>query len=287
MRCTNAGSDRVSSVRGRGTSTSGEARLGAQAEIVHLNSLGRSGSGWLSFSDGNVSSLSVALGIAAQRVSDLTLGARVVPFGLHYRDLGDPSVLGVNGSEVVVGFLIGSEYSQHRYDRPLGKMDRVFVLDLPAVTATFIARRGPRRLEASLDAGAVLAGVDAFALAPYRAKSPSSSLSSVTEAQGYSHAAGFALAPRVRLLLDGAEVGFEARSDRLYGLGMLDRAPASRERALARETRRRGLAWISIGAPSFPRVTFFVDGRRRSGEIGDVSNTRSEVGAGARLEAAF
>jgi hypothetical protein len=270
-----------------GESASGEARFGAAAEILHLRGLGRPGRGWLSFSDGNVASLSVAAGVDAHRVSDLTVAARTVPFGLHYRSLVDGYGPGVNGSEIVVGFLVGSEYAQHRYDRPAGKMDRVFVLDLPASTVMLIARWGPRRLEASLDAGAALAGVDAFALASYRTSGSTSGLSSVTEVRGYSHAAGFALAPKLRLVLDGAELGFDARTDRLYGLGMLDRSPKNGAHAVANETRRRGTIWLSVGSASFPRATFFVDGRQRSGTLGSVSNTRHEVGAGTRIEAMF
>jgi hypothetical protein len=269
----------------RGASASGEARFGASAEILHLNDLGIPGSGWHSFSDGNVSSLSASVSVEAHRVSDLTVGARTVPFGLHYTDIADVPGPGVAGTEAVVGFLVGSEYSQHRYDRPGGKMDRMFVLDLPAATMLFILRRGTGRLEASLDAGATLGGVDAFALGAYRASGASSSLSSVTKAHGYSHGAGFALAPKLRLVLDGAELGIEARGDRLYGLRLFDRSPARGLSAATSETRRRGSLWLSVG--SFPRATFFIDGRRRTGTIDDVSSTRTEVSLGTRLDTVF
>ena len=272
---------------GTGESASGEARFGASAQILHLNELGRPGHGWLTFSDGNVSSLSAGLGMAAGHATDLTVGARTVPAGLHFRDLAYVPGFGAKGIEVVLGLLVGSEYSQHRYDRPAGKLDRIFVLDLPATTVTLLVRRGPLRLEASLDAGAALAGVDAFALDAYRSDHSGSELSSVTDARGYSHAAGFALSPRVRLVLDGAEVGFEARSDRLYGLQMADRSPTRNVSATAHETRRRGTLWLSIGPSAFPRVTFFADGRQRTGTVADASNTRSEIALGTSMDATY
>jgi hypothetical protein len=272
---------------GAGHDASGEARFGASAQIVHLNELGRPGHGWLTFSDGNISSLAGGLSMAAGHATDLTVGARVVPAGLHFRDLTYVPGFGAKGSEVVLGLLVGSEYSQHRYDRPSGKLDRFFVLDLPATTVTLLVRRGRQRLEASLDAGASLAGVNAFALGAYRSDHSGSELSSVTDARGYSHAAGFALSPRLRLVLDGAEIGLEGRNDRLYGLRMADRSPTRNVTATAQETRRRGTLWLSIGPSSFPRITFFADGRQRTGTIAEASNTRTEIGLGTSLDAVY
>jgi hypothetical protein len=267
-------------------SPSGEMRLSSSAEVLHLNELGRPGRGWQSFSDGNVSSLYVSLSAAAERVTDLTVGARTVPFGLHYRDLAGRKSATVRGAEAVVGFLVGSEYSQHRYGRPAGKLDRFFVLDLPATTVTVIVRRGSRRLELGLDGGAVFGGASAFALEDYRAGASNAGLSSVTQRQGYSHAAGFALAPRARLVLDGAELGFRSRIDRLYGFRVLDRS-SSDVGVPVHEARRRGTLWLAFGPPSFPRVVLFVDGLRRSGTVNEAKSVRRELAIGASLQAVF
>lgn len=266
---------------------SGEARFGGSAEVVHLNDLGRAGHGWQSFSDGNVASLSVSLSVAADRVTDLTAGARTVPFGLHYRDLVRSTSSTVRGAEVVVGLLVGSEYSQHRYGRPAGKIDHFFVLDLPSTATTIILRRGSQRLELGLDGGATFGAADAFALEEYRADVSNAGLASVTRAHGYTHAAGFSLAPRALLVLEGAELGFRSRVDRLYGFRVLDRATNGDISVAANEARRRGTLWLAFGPSALPRVVLFVEGLRRSGTIQDVKSTRRELAIGTSVQAMF
>jgi hypothetical protein len=68
---------------------------------------------------------------------------------------------------------------------------------------------------------------------------------------------------------------------------MADRSPTRNVTATAQETRRRGTLWLSIGPSSFPRITFFADGRQRTGTIAEASNTRTEIGLGTSLDAVY
>ena len=273
-----------------GPGASGETSLAVSAETRSLRSLGRPGRGWHSFSDGNVASLSGTVGFERRNVSNVEIRARSVPAGLHWRNLSALPGFGLRGSEVLLGVLFGSEYAQHRYERPSGKIDRVFVIDAPATTATLVVRRGSQRLEVGLDAGVAFGGIDSFALAEFRRTRSDPSLPTVTSVRGYSHAAGFSLSPSVRLSLDGAELGFDGRADRLYGLraGTLDRTSSVDPHDAVAEVRRRGRLWLSIGPPgALPRVTLFADGRQRSGTVRDVERTRLELALGASADATF
>jgi hypothetical protein len=265
----------------------GEARFGADASIEHLDTRGKPGRGWLTFSDGNVSSLSARMSLEPGHVSDLRIGARVVPTGLHYRDLA--ATRGeVVGHELVFGLLLGTEYALHRRTGAANALDRVFLVDAPAATVGWLLRGTGFSLDVALDAGATLAGVSAFALGEYKARYPTSDLAGVTRLQGYSHALGLALAPRARLELENAELGFEGRSDRFFALRVLDPGRDAHGMTPIFESRRRGELWLAVGPPGgLPRARFFVDGYQRSGVTGEAQKSLDEVALGASLDGTF
>jgi hypothetical protein len=264
-----------------------EARFGVEAAIAHLDSLSRVGHEWLAFSDGNVSFLEARMSIEDANVSDLRLGGRVVPAGLHFRDVR-ASGSGTAGQEALLGLLVQTEYALHRRERPAGAFDRVFLIEAPASTVAWRMRQGSLSLDLSLDAGTTLAGVSTFALREYLSRHSAADLASVTRQQGYSHAFGFAVAPRVRLRLDTAEFGAEARSDRFSALRVLDPLRAAHGMTPIFETRRRGQLWLSIGPRGgVPRATFFVEGYQRVGQVGDATREQRELAVGGSLDAVF
>jgi hypothetical protein len=266
---------------------SSEMRVGLNTAVTHLDSLGAPGRGWTGFSDGNVASLDVTTAIGAGRLTDFRIAARTVPAGVHYRNLRSKRA-GSSGSEALLGVLVGTEYSQHRYRRPAGKLDRVFVLDVPAATLQYIHHRGSHGLEFGLDAGGALAGVDSFALREYLELHSDDELASTTRLRGYSHAFGFSLAPRVRIRLNGAEFGLDGRADRFYGLRVLDRLRSSPARVPVSDVRRRGTLWVSVGSSSdIPRFTLFFDTAQRSGRVAEIERRVTEASVGASLDAVF
>jgi hypothetical protein len=268
--------------------TASEARFGVDTEVAHLDSLGRPGRGWLAFSDGNVASLGLRMALEPRFVSDLRIGASVLPAGLHYRNLRDAGSGRASGQEVLIGLLVGTEYAEHRRARPSGELDRIFLIEAPAARLEFIVRRRAATLFVSLDGGATLAGVNTYALPDYLQHHPDTNLASVTRAQGYSHALGLALAPSLRLVLDGAELGAEARGDRFFAVRVLDPLRPAHGMTPIFESRRRAETWLAIGPNTgAPRAVFFVDAYQRTGVAADARRTSSEVTVGTRLEAVF
>jgi hypothetical protein len=264
-----------------------EARFGVETSIARLDSIGRSGQGWLAFADGNVSSIEARMGVEDANVSDFRLGGRVVPAGLHYRDLRR-SRGGALGHEVLLGLLVQTEYALHRRERPAGAFDRVFLIESPASTLGWRLSWDELVLELSLDTGVTLAGVSTFALPEYLSRHGAGDLASVTRLQGYSHALGLALAPRVRVRLNALEFGAEGRSDRFSAIRELDPVANAHGMTPIFETRRRGQLWISVGpVGGVPRVTFFLEGYQRAGSAGDVSREQREQAVGGSLDATF
>jgi hypothetical protein len=272
----------------KGAPARDELRFGLDMAVTHIDQLARPGRGWVGFSDGNVASIDGRVALDTEYVSDLRIGAHVLPAGVHYRDLRGSSGFGVQGHETTVGLLVGTEYSLHRQLRPAGRVDRIFLVDSPAARLVHVIRHRFFTLEASLDGGATFAGVTTFALPAYQQSNSSSELATVTVRQGYSHVLGLALAPRVRLRLKGAELGVEGRGDRFFALRVLDPVRSAHGTVPIYESRRRGEAWLSVGPPNgVARATFFLDSYYRSGTVGDVKADQREVSCGGRLEAVF
>lgn len=265
-----------------------ELRFGLDAAVTHIDEVGRPGRGWVGFSDGNVTSIDARVALESTYVSDFRIGAHVVPAGLYYRNVSANAGRTLRGREFMVGLLVGSEYSLHRQVRPAGPWDRIFVVDAPASRFSLALHGGAVRLDVTLDGGATFAGVTTFALARFESGFEREELASVTTAHGYSHALGFALAPRVRLRLDGAELGLDARADRFFALRALDPTRSAHGMTPIYETRRRGEVWLSVGPPSgVTRATFFADVYQRSGVAGEAHAEQRELGCGGRLEAVF
>ena len=259
----------------------GEFRAGLHAGVAHLDAMHQPGTGWLSFVDGNVATLRTELALGKGQLNDLKVNARTVPAGLHYRSLRGLGTH-LSGSEIVVGALFATEYSQHRYDRPSGKLDKLFVLNAPGAALLWMLQRGRRLFEVELDTAAALAGADTFALAAYRVEHPSPDLPSVTLAKGYSHAVGFTLAPRVRLRTETAELGLDARSDRLYAVRVMDRSSHTRAHVPIAEKRQRARLWLSFGpATGLVQTTFWTEVEQRVGTIDSTRTARLEVAVGA------
>lgn len=118
------------------------------------------------FADRNVSRLGFSTsfsGVQSSSVSDLlSLLTQTVVAGLHYRNNSFE-----NGElrrrEALFGVMVGAEYTRHRYD-PRAEPDRVFLLDLPALTARYYGRSKDRGWEFALDAGAAFGAADSLVL---------------------------------------------------------------------------------------------------------------------------
>jgi len=262
----------------------GELRGTLRAEIKHFETLGREGSGWLSFSDGNWALLSTELAGSKDGLTDFDLIAHSAPAGLHYRDLVGLRGGGVRGSEVVLGFLAGAEYNMHQYRASAAKPDRWFVLNVPAARIAWTLHRGRNGFDLQLDAGAALGAASTFALSNYLGEHTDAELPTVTRVQGYSYGLGFSLAPSAKLRLDGTEIGLDARSDRLFALRRLDRSPTANPRVGIAETRRLGRLWLTTGPDgAISRLIVTAEVLQRGGFVGETGANSLEFRLGTGL----
>jgi hypothetical protein len=258
----------------------------AHTEVIHLPTFAQPGFGWSTFADANVSRFGLDLSVNEPRssdVTDVTLLTQTVVAGLHYRD-NYPRARALERREVIFGLLIGAEYSRHRYD-PAGAADRIFLLNVPAVTTRYYGHSAGVGWELSLDAGGLFGAADALALPRALQHGPAPDLTSVAQGEGYNHVAGFGLNPRARLELGAAEIGLELRSDRMFAWRALDRTSRV-ARTPVSELRRKASLWISLGAPGLERFLLAIDWTERAGSVGDVDQSRNELSLKAGVELA-
>ena len=261
-------------------------RAGLATEITHLPGFARLGTEWATFADGNVSRLGFSTsfsGVHSFSVSDLSFLTQTVVAGLHYRNNSFE-----NGElrrrEALFGVMVGAEYTRHRYV-PRAEPDRVFLLDLPALTARYYGRSKGLGWELALDAGGAFGAADSLILSQAGARAYVPDLTSVAAAEGYNHLVGVTLSPRARFDLGLAEAGIEFRSDRLIGWRALDRTGKVPSASIG-EVRRRSVAWISLGAPRLERLLFSVSWTERASSLGGLNARRNELSVNLGLELA-
>jgi uncharacterized protein DUF3943 len=259
-----------------------------QTEVIHLPGFGRPGLGWTSFADGNVSRLALSVSVAEPRssdVTDLTFVTQTVVAGLHYRN-NYLHGAHVDRHEVLFGLLVGAEYTRHRYG-PQTPSDRVFLLDLPALTTRYYGHSRELGWELTLDAGGSFGGADALALPRAQRSGTALDIPTVAQGEGYDHVAGITMSPRVRLDLGPTEIGLDVRSDRLLAWRVLD---GGRSGVVSRtpigEFRRRASLWMSFGAPWVERFLLSVNWTNRTGTVGDVHVSKNELSLNVGAELA-
>ena len=269
-----------------GHSPYGLLRAGLETEVIHLPGFARLGTGSSMFTDGNVSRLRFSTSFSnvdELTVSDLQFLTQTVIAGLHYRN---NTVEGgeLRRHETVFGFMVGAEYTRHRYD-PRVQPNRVFLLDLPALTTRYYGRTRDLGWELSLDAGGAFGGADSLVLSQKATGAYNPDLTSVAAAEGYNHVVGVTLNPRARFELGVAEVGVEFRGERLVGWRALDRTGKVASSAIG-ESRRRTVAWVSLGTPRLERLLFSVGWTERTSLLGEASVKRNELSVNLGLELA-
>ncbi len=269
-----------------GASTYPELNGSLQTEVIHLPGFARPGLGWNSFSDGNVSRLVFDVSVAEPRsskITDVRLVTQTVVAGLHYRN-NYLHGSHIDRHEVLFGLLVGAEYSRHRYG-PEAVPDRIFLLDLPAITARYYGRSKDLGWELTLDAGGSFGAADSLALPRAQRLGTAPDLTSVAQAEGYDHVAGITMSPRVRVDLGPTEVGLELRSDRLLAFRAFDRT-GNTPRTPIGEFRRRASLWLSFGAPWVERFLLSANWTNRTGTVGDVHVAKNELTLNAGIELA-
>lgn len=269
-----------------GQSPYGVLHTGLETEVIHLRGFARLGTGSSTFTDGNVSRLRFNASFSdldSINVSDLSFLTQTVIAGLHFRK-NTLEHGGLRQRETLFGFMVGAEYTRHRYD-PRAEPDRVFLLDLPALTTRYYGRTKDLGWELSLDAGGAFGAADSLVLSHPSSGAYTPELTSVAAAEGYNHVVGVTLSPRARFDFGVAEAGIEFRGERLIGWRALDRAGTVASASIG-EVRRRSRAWLSLGAPRLERLLFSIAWTERASTLGELSAKRNELSVSLGLELA-
>ncbi len=293
-RCDELGFDATSEHRFR-LSGGAAARRAAQGElyrvtrakletsIVDLPESDAPVAGWRRFAGGNVSDLTLALAYGPSAIQDMLIEARATLAGAEYRRTPSGATPTGFGDRVLLGILVGTQYSLHRY-QPSQPMDRVFLVDAPAVTLRASGRRPGYAFALGLDAGLTFGGMDALALDLHRERLGDLGLTTIASHQRYNYVAGVALKPSARLELPGAELGLAGRSERVTALRFRDRWESPTVATVpAHELRRRAELWLAIGPRIGPRLTLSFEAADRRGNLGSVERYLTEVGVGLSL----
>lgn len=252
--------------------------IALHTRVVALGTYGRSGRGFSTFADGNISELWLNGGWAGFRWNDFSLRAALIPFGLHYRSLAADGG-GLHGFELTFGLLLASEYSVHRFMvSSAPERDRYFALDAPGVSLEVRGWFGATRLELQLQTSLALAGLDTFALRPYVAQASADTLTSIARANQYNYAVGFRLGPRMRLVGRWFEVGAALSVIRLELITGRDRHSQQQSIVQGEEQRSWAEAWFSAGPRGWPlRFTLSATLLHRAGRLGLSSKGHSEL----------
>jgi Domain of unknown function (DUF3943) len=259
-----------------------------ETSVVNLPDSDEHAGGWRGFADGNVSDMSLALAYGPHDIQDMLIETRATVAGAQYhRRLGGSPALGL-GDRALFGVVVGMQYSLHRYE-VLAPLDSVFLVDAPAVTVRWAGNRPGYGFELAFDAGATFGGMDSLALAAYRRSRGDFGLTTIARQQRYNYVVGVAFVPRVRLELEGVELGVSARSERVTAVRAFDRygEGADTGGVPVGEQRRRGTLWLSVGPRSGIRLTFSAEAGDRHGNVGPVRKTLTDQGLSLSLGAAL
>ena len=264
-----------------------ETRLELRSRVIALRDYGTPGSGTRAFGDGNWTELWTRGAFIGSRWSDFAIGARLVPVGLHFRDLeGDARGADLIGHEILFGLLIGTEYSVHRYDGGApASADRFFAIDAPGVSLRYRRHAGSLLWELELSTSMTFAGIDALALDGYLRDHARETLTPVARATGYNHAAGLMLSPRAWLTTRHVEAGVDLEAIHLWAIRGFDRFPEQHSRVPVAEAVRRAHYGVAFGPFADDLwLRAWGAGLQRWGSVGDSRASRTELRLGASID---
>ena len=194
-----------------------ELRLGGGWELIRDEDWGRPGRGTRALLDASVSGLELRAALRAPGgAADFSLLTHVHLAALHGRDLS-AGPAGVEGTEWLLG--TGPAFSYRAHGWGVGSpLDRLSVVELPRLAATWRLLRGDAGLSLTGSAAPSFGGVHSLALQLDPGAAPPEALPAVQNAYGYHFAAGLAAQASASARWGRWSALVEARSDLLWGL---------------------------------------------------------------------
>lgn len=206
-----------------------ELRAHAAFRLVRDADWGAPGEGTRVLHDAAVSGLALDVGLGARGLSDLSFGSGVLFVAVHRRDLAEDAG-GLRGSEWLAG--AGAGFAVRLHDWDLGSsLDRLAVIELPALAAEARWFAGGLRVAVRLSAAPTFGGVSSLALANDPAAVPPEDVPTVHLDWDYHFAAGAGFAPAVEVRYGRFALEAAGRADWLWGVTEPDADPARSPRA--------------------------------------------------------
>lgn len=249
-----------------------DGRVEGESRLVTLPDYGRDGNHHRWFGSGEVTSLSLGLTMSSQGVADFLFSSGVMPFGYYHHD-----VRGAEGQTTVTGLRLAFDYGMHDFDRDRRRgIDRIAIAGA-GVGLEHTLHVGASALQASCDALANFAGVEAYALPEYARVHWRDGLSSVLVNEAYYHAVGMTIHPTMRISVRRLDAGTDLRFDSFTAIAGLDRE-APRTHAVAVNDQRTAVrGWVGVTFGDRVRLEASAARLNRRGRIAEISSSRGET----------
>ena len=268
--------------------TQGDARIFAQSRIVSLPGYGFEGrrEGW--FDGGEVTDLRIQAAGSEGGLVDLNIAGHVLPFGYADQDVRRDESGRLDGHGFFGGLHVGADYGHHEYNRDgVRPRDRIALVSGGATLQERI-HVGRLVIRGRLDGLANFAGVQAYAMKEEKARNSDIHLTSVLRQQGYYHALGATVRPRVEAELLPVDAGTELRVDWFDQITARDVEPvATNESFHASDRRIQYRAWVGYPPTRHLRVSVLAETAERSGRVNASRASRSELGLHGGVEIIF
>jgi hypothetical protein len=201
----------------------GEVRAHAGFRLIRDPEWGAPGEGTRVLRDAAVSALGLEVALSSRGLADLSLGSSALLVAVHRRDLAEDGG-GLRGGEWLAGAGVGFAFLMHDWE--LGTtLDRLSVVELPALSVEGRWFAGGLRLSGRLSAAPTFGGVHSLALADDPSAVPPADVPTVQSTWDYHFAAGAALAPALELVAGPLALEAAGRADWLWGVNQPDANP--------------------------------------------------------------
>jgi len=274
----------------------GDLRFGLDLSVVNLPGYDGAGRHARLFDDGNVASVAFTGAVSGAGLVDGLFATRVLPVGFYHRDARLDARGRLVGHGTVVGLRLGFEYGVHDYDRDRRRpRDLVSVVSPIGIAAEHTVTSGRLRVRTGIDVQGAMAGVAPYALADHVARSggdvatATDRLATSIRNNGYYHALGIAVSPRVEIAAGDLSLEARLRIDNFQPILGLDEDEARVDDTIRiadrRSVGRLALGWEPEGIPL--RIAAGATRSIRTGQLGAARASRGETSYGATIGARF
>jgi hypothetical protein len=255
----------------------GIVQLGIQTRLFRVPGYQAAGSGQWTFSDGNVSRITLFATFQASQVVDSLFDTETAVLGHYRRDL-EGSDEELRGWDLYAAVTVGYENGQHVWDvEARASPNRVALVRVPGLVLQPRLFLGAFQLEMGLEAAVLFGAIDPLQMPPVQAPPPGVTYPPVLIKQGYYFAFGLRLAPSLQIRYGALALGAAARVDGFRGATGPNGVAIPGRMVQPHDERGLGTAWFRVLLAD-PSLELGVRGewRERSGSVDGVRVSQRE-----------